>query len=82
MLRTTPRTTEPSLRDQFLPLLAAPDVTGANAAAAGFGGLLVVTTLWIASAPAFLVGCIGAITLVLLVAGVALPLLATLYESS
>ncbi len=44
--------------------------------------MLIVTMLWIASAPAFLVGCIGAITLVLLVAGVALPLLATPYESS
>ena len=76
MLRTGPRITHRSLRDQLLPLLSSPDAAGANAAAAGLGGLVVLALLRIAWAPPVLVGLVGAITLVFLVAGVVLPLLA------
>ena len=76
MLRTVPRMTHRSLRDWLVPLLSTPDAAGANATAAGFGGLVVLALLWIVWAPPALVGLVGAVTLVFLVAGVVLPLLA------
>ncbi len=81
MLRTAPRITHRSLRERLLPLLSTPDAAGANAAAAGLGGLVVLALLRIAWAPPVLVGLVGIITLMLLVAGVVLPLLATPREA-
>ena len=81
MLRTDPRLTPPSLRERLLPLLSAPDAAGAHATAAGLGALLVFAVLWIVAIPALLVGFVGAVALVLLVAGVVLPLLVAIGES-
>ena len=77
MRRGVPGITHQSLRARLPALLSAPDAAGANATAAGFGGLVVLALLWIAWAPPVLVGLVGAITLAFLAAGVVLPLLAT-----
>ena len=81
MQRGVPGITHQSLRDRLLPLLSSPDAAGANATAAGFGGLVVLGLLWLVWAPPALVGLVGAVTLVFLVAGVVLPLLATPREA-
>ncbi len=82
MLRAVRRMTHRSLGDRLVPLLSTPDAAGANAVVAGFGGLAVLALLWIVCAPPALVGLVGAVTLVFLMAGVVLPLLAAPRASS
>ena len=80
MLRTVPQAGHWSLNEHLVPRLWAPDVVGANAVAAALGGLLVIAVRWATSAPASLVDPVGAVTLVLLVAGVVLSPLTLLWR--
>ena len=81
MMRTVPRIGQRWRRGNLVPRLAAPDIAGVHATSAGFGGLLVFAVLMAASAPSSLAGFVGVVTLVLLVAGITLPLHAAPHES-